>query len=141
MQKPVTTSHCPTLKELQALTGHPTGRGVKATHCPSCKTPILAGLDQDTCAIRATVDWTPLNPAGELAALLAGRRTYRLDLQPGGNPKLTRRTPADIRRPIKKWMRADIVPAHQCNTPPLPTIPTRLTTEIIEDDPNTPPPF
>ena len=45
MQKPVTAGHCPTLKDLQALTGHPTGRGVKATHCPSCKTPILAGLD------------------------------------------------------------------------------------------------
>lgn len=130
-----------TLKHLQALTGHPTGRGVKATRCPTCKTPILAGLDGDTCAIRATVDFTPLDPAGELAALLAGRRTYRLDLQPGGNPKLTRRTPADIRRPIKHWMKADIVPAHQCSAPPLPTIPTRLITEIVEDDPNTPPPF
>ena len=129
------------LTALQVLTCHPTGRGVKAARCPTCHQPVLTGLDQNTCAIRATVDFTPLDPAGELAALLAGRRTYTLDLQPGGNPKLTRRTPADIRRPIKHWMKADIVPTHQCNTPPLPTIPTRLTTEIVEDDPNTPPPF
>ena len=130
-----------TLKDLKALAGHTTGRGTHATRCATCHQPILTGLDADRLAIQANIDWTPLDETGELQALLAGRRTYVLDLQPGGNPKLTRRTPAMIRRPIKKWMRADIVPAHQCGAPPLPTIPTRLITEIVEDDPNTPPPF
>lgn len=130
-----------TLKDLKALAGHTTSRGVKASRCATCHQPILAGLDADQLAIRILADWTPLDPAGEYQALLQGQRTYTLSLQTGGNPKLTRRTPADIRQPIKAWMRADIVPAHQCGTPPLPTIPSRITTATRKTDPNEPAPF
>ena len=129
-----------TLKDLKALAGHATGRGTHATRCATCRQPILTGLDADRLAIQANIDWTPLDETGELQALLAGRRTYRLERQTGGNPKLTRRAAKHIRARRKRWQRYDIVPAHRCGSPPLATIGTRLTT-TINLDPNQPCPF
>ena len=129
-----------TLKDLKALAGHTTGRGTHATRCATCHQPILTGLDADRLAIQANIDWTPLDETGELQALLAGRRTYRLERQTGGNPKLTRRAAKHIRARRKRWQRYDIVPAHRCGSPPLATTGTRLTT-TINLDPNQPCPF
>lgn len=129
-----------TLKDLKALAGHATGRGIHATRCATCRQPILTGLDADQLAIQANIDWTPLDETGELQALIAGRRTYRLERQTGGNPKLTRRAAKHIRARRKHWQRYDIVPAHRCGSPPLPAISTRLTT-TINLDPNQPCPF
>ena len=133
-------SPAPTLKDLKALAGHATGRSIHATRCATCRQPILTGLDNDQLAIQARVDWTPLDEQGELQALLAGRHTYRLERQTGGNPKLTRRAAKHIRARRKHWQRYDIVPAHRCESPPLPAISTRLTT-TINLDPNQPCPF
>lgn len=91
--------------------GRTTGRHLKAGRCRACRAPILRGLDEDLCALRAETDPTPLAPLGEAMALLAGRKTYDLarDL---GNWQLTRRG---------RWRIAgtrtgvDIVPAHRCH--------------------------
>ena len=139
-QKPRNLSQTPTLKDLKTLAGHATGRGIHATRCATCRQPILTGLDNDQLAIQANIDWTPLDETGELQALLAGRRTYRLERQTGGNPKLTRRAAKHIRARRKHWQRYDIVPAHRCGSPPLAAISTRLTT-TINLDPNQPCPF
>jgi hypothetical protein len=46
-----------------------------AKPCPRCRRPLLTGLAE---GIHAYVDITPLTPAGEIAAVLAGRQTYTL---------------------------------------------------------------
>lgn len=43
-----------------------------------CGEPILVGWDGDMCALAVRLDVYPLNPAGEVAALQQGVRTYRL---------------------------------------------------------------
>jgi hypothetical protein len=78
--------------------------------CPSCRRPILAatvgGLDRH-------VDPTPLNPAGELAALLTGRATY--DLAGARRDHLIRRNVHRIGAATGLPVLAD----HTC-TPPTP---------------------
>lgn len=41
--------------------------------CRTCRAPILSGLDA---GLPTTVDAQPINPAGELDALIQGRWTY-----------------------------------------------------------------
>ena len=48
---------------------------VSGAVCRRCRTLTLTGHAE---GLRATVDLTPLSPAGELSALLAGRWTYTL---------------------------------------------------------------
>ena len=43
-----------------------------------CGAQVLAGWDGDRCALYVTLDPSPLNLTGEVAALTAGRRTYRV---------------------------------------------------------------
>jgi len=43
-----------------------------------CKGDVLAGLDEDKCALAAVVDPTPLSPLGEALALMDGRKSYEL---------------------------------------------------------------
>lgn len=128
-----------TLADLKELVVRSTRRGVHADRCRTCKAPVLVGLDEDRCAFRAIVDWTPLDPTGEFLALLAGRRTYTLDLQRSGNPKLTRRGVGAIAHgPVYAILRRDIVPQHRCGAT-LPNVDTRLGQTVI--DPNQPCPF
>lgn len=140
LQTPPTSVTAPTLRELKTLTGHPTPRGVHATKCPTCHTPTLVGLDNDVCAITAQTDPTPLDPQGELLALLQGRHTYRIDKQPGGNPKLTRRKAPQIRAPRKHWQQYDVIPEHKCGQQ-LPAIQSRIFQTATKTDPNQPAPF
>lgn len=130
-----------TLKDLKQLAGRATGRGVHAIKCRTCHQPILTGLDDDYCAIPASCDFTPLDSVGEFLALISGRRTYRLDLQQGGNPKLTKRRAADIRKPRKYFQRYDVIPTHQCGAAPLATIESRLAQAGLDLDPNQPCPY
>lgn len=52
------------------------------TRCRHCHAWTLTGLDNPVMALTARTDPTPLDPRTELAALLAGRATYRLHLRP-----------------------------------------------------------
>lgn len=58
------------------LSGAATGinRRAKLATCPRCRAAVLRCLDGD--GLPATADPRPLTPAGELAALVAGRDTY-----------------------------------------------------------------
>lgn len=98
-----------------------------------CGTPILVGLDNDRAALVARVDEQPLTALGEVYALTAGRRTYRLH-----HGALDRRDrwnipdhPPSHGTPVhaEHWC-ADPLPAEWC-LPPLPTpAPAILTDEI-----------
>jgi len=126
------------LSALKQLAKKATWRGVEVFRCPSCRAPILCGLDDDECGWRRYVDWTPLDPTGELLAHLAGRETFLLTKQPAGNPKLKKRNAhhiAEYRNPT--W--GDIVPEHRCGAT-LPVIPTKIITAPRRNS-NKKPPF
>lgn len=53
-------------------------RAVRARTCPRCAATILAALDDDVAALPTRVDPGPIDAAGELAAILTGRATYRI---------------------------------------------------------------
>lgn len=46
--------------------------------CPQCRAHVLTGPDDDTMALRAVADPTPVGSADELRALTAGRTSYDL---------------------------------------------------------------
>lgn len=90
--------------------------------CRHCRAPVLTGLDEDLCAFHATTDPNPLTALGEALALLAGRRTYELRRRGENRLGLYRRD----RWQIQGRQAGDqhfVVADHQCDTPPLPTIP------------------
>ena len=128
-----------TLANLKAFAKRPTTRGVTANRCRQCRAPILTGVDADECGWHRAVDWTPLDQTGELLALLAGRPTFALTLQPAGNPKLARRTAIDIKRGPGVALH-DIVPEHRCHAT-LPTIDTQLNPIVRRPRHGDPPPF
>jgi len=65
-------------------------RTARGRHCKNCGRVVIAGLDADRCAIPAIADPFILDAAGELAAVLTGRATYRL-LWAGGRYELDAR--------------------------------------------------
>lgn len=81
-----------------------------AISCDGCGRPVLAatvgGIDRH-------VDPTPLNPAGELAALLGGRPTY--DLTGAGADHLIRRTAIRI---TAGRARGPVLADHTCQPTP-----------------------
>jgi len=82
-------------------------------HCPACNARVLVGLDDTVCAFRAVADPTPLDRAGEVAALLTGRDTYRLTDPP--RVSLRRRDRWQIQgRPADT---TTVLPAHACGAP------------------------
>ena len=128
-----------TLANLKTLAKRPTTRGVSANRCRRCHAPILTGVDADECGWHRAVDWTPLDQTGELLALLAGRPTFTLALQPAGNPKLTIRTAIAIKRGPGVAVH-DIVPEHRCHAT-MPTIDTKLNPNVSRPRRGDPPPF
>lgn len=81
--------------------------------CPRCRAQTLTGTeDVKACALPYRLDPVPLaGPAGELAALRAGRRTWTVE--PGGHVRL--RTTRSIRRPAEGRMLPPAVHAdHAC---------------------------
>lgn len=59
--------------------GTPTrGRGCRHTKCLVCQSDVLAGFDEDRCALAVVVDPAPLTALSEALALLDGRRSYEL---------------------------------------------------------------
>lgn len=75
---------------------------------PRCNTLVLTGTAE---GLRACVDPTPLNTAGEIAAIVAGLPTYTL-LRSG----LVHRDPSRIADP---WMAqaGPVLPQHACHRP------------------------
>ena len=59
--------------------------------CKVCRSLVLVGLDEEALALTARAEVAELTPAAELAALLAGRMTYRLHRDPAGRWRLRRR--------------------------------------------------
>lgn len=124
---------------------HPSGwRGAVAQYCRQCRAPILVGLDQDQAAIQVTVTATPLTPLGEALHQLAGTPTYTLTRHGRHGIKLTRRRAGNITQQPAGSPRIDVLPAHQCQPPPLP--PEACTARTVAPpqtgvDRDTPPPF
>lgn len=118
------------------------GRGVKATRCDLCHAPILTGIDADVCAFTARVDVTPLDPMGEVVAVVGGRHTYTLNRR-GSTAILTRRNSSAITRQPAGGHNIltpyDVLPEHACGQP-LPAHPSQLDNQAaaVVDGP---PPF
>ena len=53
-------------------------RKARALTCPTCRQPLLRGLDADMCARTVDADPYPLAPESEALALLMGIRTFEL---------------------------------------------------------------
>ena len=101
-------------------------RRARPRPCPRCQPLVLVGLDHARCALPPTTNPTPLTPAGELAALLTGRETYKLT--PNRNAyELNWRDQHSIRaKPAGTLHGADIVATHQCGAPELDAAPSRI---------------
>lgn len=87
-------------------------RTVSATVC-RCGARVLRGLDDDTCALAATVEPDPIDTAGELLALLQKRRTFKLGYY--GRWELDRRSSIDISAQPAGVV--DVLVEHRCNQP------------------------
>lgn len=110
--------------------------------CPRCDTWTLVGLDDHTLAHTVRVDPTPLTPTGELAALIATRRTYTLTSD-GRRTTLQHRDAWDItgHPPGNEGGEYDVLPAHQCEHPFIGThitesrLPVRMKTVEVSECP------
>lgn len=128
----------PAIRDQLILTGKTTTTRLtehtQTRTCPTCHHHVLAALiDGGT----FHADPTPLNPEGELLAQLADRTTFRhiADF-------LTARTSHDITRtPAGTDPQADIIPEHQCGSPPLPSAPSVHHTNKPRPRLTGPPPF
>lgn len=90
----------------------------RAWTCNKCGAPVMRGPSG---AFTAVVDPAPLTAVGELAAVLAGRQTYRLRWTAGTYYELWFREALDMRAsPPGTDPLVDVVVGHQCHAPPLP---------------------
>ncbi len=92
-------------------------RTARPRRCPRCRAVVLACID--TNGIDAWTDPTPVDPHGELLAILAGRRTWHRTVTGGGlapriAPTITAK-PAD---------RVTVHVEHRCGDPTPPPSPT-----------------
>lgn len=127
-----------------AMTESGLTRRAKPRRCNRCNAVVVVGLDADVCAFEVRVDPQPLNAAGELLALLEGRRTLTLHGAASGR-MLDPRWPEHIRTaPAGTTPREDALREHRCDTPPLVDAAT-CTSAFARGDsalpPNSPPPF
>lgn len=101
-------------------------RQARAVECRRCGATVMRGLDGDALAAPVAVDVAPLSSAGELAALVAGRRTYALTWVPGrARYEIDIRFPDMIEcQPPGTVMNSDVVSAHLCHAAPLDVLST-----------------
>jgi hypothetical protein len=101
---------------IETKTGQELGqRRARVVGCKQCGEPVFRGLDADIAALEVCTDVRPLNAAGELAALIAGRATFELTWERGrGRYELRRRDQWQIagRPPGTGGM--DVLAAHHC---------------------------
>lgn len=86
----------------------------------SCDQVVIYGLDADTCGWPTVADPTPLTPLGEALAVIVGRATYSLR-RTGRRIELDHRSPLHIAGSPAGTRDYDVVAAHACGSPPLPT--------------------
>lgn len=115
------------LMDHQGVTATP-----KARHCRRCGAAVIAAIDDD--GLTTAVDPHPTTVAGELAALLAGIRTYTHI--PGY--RLLHRRAGRIR--MNDPDEYDVLIGHRCRNPPPPINPNRERPRKEYDD-DAPPPF
>lgn len=103
-------------------------RAARAHTCRRCGGHTMRGLDADRAAWAVAVDTHPLSPAGELAALLAGRATYSLIWISGlGRYEIDFRYPENIEHePPGSTANRDVVVVHTCGAPRLDTLRTSI---------------
>ena len=113
-----------------ALRRDPDGvhRAAKARTCRHCHQPTFTGLDNDMCAYTATVDPAPLSAAGEVLALMFGRRTYTFTWYPSrGRYEIDLRDQWSIEsKPPGANPNTDVVSEHVCDSPGLPRLSTMM---------------
>lgn len=114
------------------------GRRARIRAC-RCGQLILAGLDDDTCALEAYADPEPLTPLGEMLARLEDRCTWTLRRQAAGWILDIRSHLEIAAKPAGSQPRADIVRQHQCQSRPL-ADPETAATSFAEARPVTYPP-
>jgi hypothetical protein len=98
--------------------------------CPKCGRAVLKGLTEEPCSILATCDPTPLSNLGEAMAVLDDRMTFDLAYR-GGRLELDDRDDFHIKgsppeSPDSWRAHSDVLAAHRCGTPPLPSIESRV---------------
>lgn len=146
------------LRDHLVASGHMTETGLtrraRLRPCPGhIKTPVdrrrcpalvLAGLDDDKCALEARADPTPLSPLGEALAVVEGRITYTLRREGPGWVLDSRDHHAIDHAPAGSRPRHDVVRQHRCGTPP-PEGPLATSSSFPETAPQPPagatPPF
>lgn len=102
-----------------------------------CGAVVAVGLDADRCAIAVTCDTTPLSPVGEALAVIAGRPTYSLT-RTGRRIQLNHRSQFHIAGSPAGTRDYDVVAAHVCGSPPLPSMASAYqptTTEVTHEQP------
>jgi hypothetical protein len=105
------------LEAIRANTIGGVARAARSTSCGRCRSPVMVGLDDDMCALSAVVDVYPLSPAGEVVALMSGRRTYSLTWA-GGRYEIDRRDSYRIEGMAPgDRSNVDVVVNHECGTP------------------------
>lgn len=91
-------------------------RRARPRPCPLCRTWTVAGIDDDIAAFSTHADPTPLNQLGEVAALIAGRRTVEL-VHTGGRLQLEQRWADHIETRPAGQGRYDVLAVHACGQP------------------------
>lgn len=117
--------------------GRAFARKASLAPCPTCRQPVLTGVDAAIVGIPVTVDPTPLSPQQELAATMAGRPTYSLRISPG-RAEIEDRDRYAICKPHPTGR--PIVPAHRCGAR-FPTHLQQWRTTARNSHPDDPPPF
>lgn len=83
--------------------------------CARCGTATFGGWTREPCALLITLDAMPLDPESELAAAVAGCRTWTLHAIP---QELTMRAPSAIRaHPAGTAPRQSVHAEHRCTAP------------------------
>lgn len=101
------------------MSGHLISRAARAHTCPACGSPVLIAV---TGGITIIVTPQPLSIAGEITALLSGRRTY--DILVHGIPRLLFLEWRDTSRiRSRKHM---VVASHPCRTTATPADGTEI---------------
>jgi hypothetical protein len=78
-----------------------------------CGAEVLRGLDAERCALATTADPGPIDPAGEMQALITGHATYRLR-HINARWEIDRRSPFDIAAQPAGIV--DVIAEHKCDT-------------------------